>query len=776
MKTYSQTVTQQSLFNLDSQAAANVEEKLQGLPMHLRDELRRLYLREYKTVQDDKSIAYACKNKQRFAANSALRNALCRVKLARRNIRINFDAFQSFNLSQEFSELHQDAAQETDNEQDLFQNKEVTAAQRHALMLKKAKHYAGTPFYLLGEKGLKYLANSIADHFALFKRECLLNAAQQIQSDEGQIKFIYHYLRDRFPNLPTERHAEFLEKNHTVHAQLMQHLKDYIENAPTLCANAEIDCFIELGRIANECGLPFGNWESTERQYKKGKVKLQTARGFLARSEDHAYWLRRLKIAKNRAIENLRIACGQVQKNGATYISQMGFTNWQAQCKKNAEFLQQMVLVNAEDELDIKTLEELFFKSNANQAIRCAEMVNRIKGLDKFASKYGHQAYFLTLTAPSKYHAKLFTGADNPKWNGASPRATQEYLTKKWQEMRALWNKADIRFYGERVAEPHHDGTPHWHAIVFLRPEQAQEFIHIFKKKALEEDGNESGAKDHRCQVKKLDNDKDAGKSVVGYIIKYIAKNTTGFTGDKNLMATEPSGKLDITVKANALRARAWASLHGIRQFQFFGDKFIGIWRELRRLNQTNLADEYQENGETIERKSRLFQLWESADSGNYCAFLEDIAEDHTGPLAKREQMELQLNYAYTGEVNQYGEEKSRIDGLKVRFVGLSFDPAKDHQKTRFKRWKIQNKRFLSTEQEQALNAQNGELSNKNSARSAPWTCVNNCNGTKNRQKSQGWNISQNLDADIAKLPKFYPNTTPKRPIVDDYLAQLLNI
>ncbi|MBO1916561.1 replication endonuclease [Providencia rettgeri] len=47
-------------------------------------------------------------------------------------------------------------------------------------------------------------------------------------------------------------------------------------------------------------------------------------------------------------------------------------------------------------------------------------------------------------------------------------------------KIRAAYARAGIRVFGFRVVEPHHDGTPHWHMLLFVRPEQVDELRDIF--------------------------------------------------------------------------------------------------------------------------------------------------------------------------------------------------------------------------------------------------------------------------------------------------------
>ncbi|KWZ99042.1 bacteriophage replication protein A family protein [Citrobacter koseri] len=49
----------------------------------------------------------------------------------------------------------------------------------------------------------------------------------------------------------------------------------------------------------------------------------------------------------------------------------------------------------------------------------------------------------------------------------------------------------DLQVYGMRVVEPHHDGTPNWHMLLFCKPEQRKHITEIMRRYALKEDGDE---------------------------------------------------------------------------------------------------------------------------------------------------------------------------------------------------------------------------------------------------------------------------------------------
>ena len=273
-----------------------------------------------------------------------------------------------------------------------------------------------------------------------------------------------------------------------------------------------------------------------------------------------------MRTTQRRMVEHVAIACGEVRANAASYISNQSFQEWQLQQRKNHDYLRAMIIENIDNPEEQVELFDMFLKSSSNPALRRNEMMVRLRGLEEWAEENNNEALFLTLTAPSSFHA----GNGNKKWSGVNPRDTQNYLNKVWQQFRALLAKRDIKFYGMRVAEPHKDGTPHWHALAYVPAEHKEEVIRLFKQKALELDGDEKGAAKHRCKVEECDKTKG---SATAYIAKYIAKNIDGFALAGEVSDEDPT----LSLHDNALRVRAWASRWGIRQFQFYGGASISV-------------------------------------------------------------------------------------------------------------------------------------------------------------------------------------------------------
>ncbi|HHZ7357075.1 TPA: replication endonuclease, partial [Proteus mirabilis] len=73
------------------------------------------------------------------------------------------------------------------------------------------------------------------------------------------------------------------------------------------------------------------------------------------------------------------------------------------------------------------------------------------------------------------------------------------------------------------VAEPHHDGTPHWHMLLFMLPSQLEEIRSIIKAYTVAEDNHElitDKARKARFYVEEIDPEKG---SATGYVAKYIS-------------------------------------------------------------------------------------------------------------------------------------------------------------------------------------------------------------------------------------------------------------
>ncbi len=411
-------------------------------------------------------------------------------------------------------------------------------------------------------------------------------------------------------------------------------------------ADVEFSTLYAYGFIASKAtalNIAIPGWD----KYCDESLQAEDALRAIARLQKEKWWLSKIRRIHDRWREHLMIATGYVSKVASPYCSDPCFREWVAQKKANLEFLNAMELED-QDTGERSSLLDKVMGSVSNPKIARHELMVRMRGFEDMANEMGLVGMFYTLTAPSRYHSThVQSGKRNDKYRDASPRKTQKYLCKVWSRVRAKWGREGIRTFGFRVAEPHHDGTPHWHLLLFLRPEEAKYATAIFRKHALREDGGEPGAQEHRFTVTPID---EKFGSATGYIAKYISKNIDGYGMDGEL--DDESGQ---PVKEMAKRVRAWASRWSIRQFQQIGGAPVTTWRELRRLGSRELV-----------LHPELEAARAAADAPDWPGY----TNAQGGPFVPRDCLRVRLNYEYTEDGNDYGDTVAKITGIYCPYSG----------------------------------------------------------------------------------------------------------
>ncbi len=424
--------------------------------------------------------------------------------------------------------------------------------------------------------------------------------------------------------------------------------------------------YMRAGLIALQFNVTPPHWERVTKKY----ASEQDIAPAVMRMFNETWWRGRLRRIAAAWREHLQIAVGNVSKKKHAYTSKTCVAEWREQKRRTREFLKGLELED-EDGNRISLIEK-YDGSVANPAIRRCELMTRIRGFENICSELGYMGEFYTLTAPSKYHATTKAGYRNHKWNGANPSDTQSYLTSLWARIRAKLHREDIRIFGIRVAEPHHDATPHWHMLMFMLPEHAERVRTVIRDYAWQEDGNELSsdkARKARFHAEAIDPEKG---SATGYIAKYISKNIDGYALDGE--TDDESGEL---LKDTAPAVSAWAARWHIRQFQFIGGAPVTVYRELRRMADTETA-----HGLSVE----FAAVHDAADAGDWAGYVNAQG----GAFVRRDDLQVRTLYETRTEFNQYGEETVCIRGVYDAAVGTGSPIL-----TRLTQWKIVPKRAV---------------------------------------------------------------------------------
>ncbi|EJU5699396.1 replication endonuclease [Salmonella enterica] len=414
------------------------------------------------------------------------------------------------------------------------------------------------------------------------------------------------------------------------------------------------------------------------------------------------FWSRHFRTFTRRWREHLYITVGDVRRQRSVICSPQWVQHWMASRKRGREI---MAETNIEDEETGETLPLLAAvdASVSNNERRRAEMLTRVKGLeelaalDRMSQDSDYVALFFTWTAPQQYHAWLETGRRNRKWNGASPRETQHYFTRTFKNFSTALTRRDIHIFGMHITESHHDGTPHWHGILFVRREQESTLRDVFEMYANAENcsANRLGKppeQSPQSQIMIKPVDRRTG-SPTAYITKHICRNLEGCApGGRDKETGRPWTEL-------ARHSAAWASLWGIKQFQFTGGPPVSVWRELRKLSDQKQADSV----------NPVFgELHRAAGAGDWAEY----TRLQGGLPTARKNLTMRTWYQAASEPDECGQYTAIIKG--VYLPGTNKAPVV----TRTRKWKVKAPR---------QNAKAGSLRINRKPSLTPWTRINNC-------------------------------------------------
>ncbi len=407
-----------------------------------------------------------------------------------------------------------------------------------------------------------------------------------------------------------------------------------------LCADKE-ELLNAAKRFAEKCYLARNRTEKSLEAYqaclrivdhyqvKRPSIKGDNLEPALNRMCCHRWWYRRIQILRLRKIETISRNIELVSRLSGTYASDFTIHVKRKQKERNRLYLATNFVSNQNGE--IFSLQNLADRSVSNPAVRRAELMTRIRGFEMVADYLGHAGEFYTLTTPSRMHACLHNGTANPNHDGTTTLQAHEYLTHLWALIRAELDRKDIRPYGFRVVEPHHDGTPHWHLLLFI-PEK------------------------HRFKAVPIDPTKG---TAAGYIAKYIAKNIDAYALDQDLYGND-------AIQA-AERIVAWANTWGIRQFQQIGGPSITVWQQLRKLDKTDDPE--------------LETIRQSATASDWVAFMLAMGDPETPHrlhaikpfYAESQQLNPMTGKSFSPLQGRYGDTAPlRVSGIVWK--GMSVD------------------------------------------------------------------------------------------------------
>ncbi|MBL0555014.1 replication endonuclease [Aeromonas caviae] len=450
-------------------------------------------------------------------------------------------------------------------------------------------------------------------------------------------------------------------------------------------------------------------------EFKTEEVRDNWILSVMVRLLSAKWWEKRINRTWDRLQEHINIVLGKVRKGVSAYVSNATMKVVRERKRAMMRWLAESEVMNTQHDLVI-SMKDCWEASNANPVNRRNEMMVRMRGFEDYAEEQGHVGVFFTWTAPSRFHAwtQKHDGktVENKHYEGATPRETCAYLAKLWSLTRAALKRANAPVYGFRVCEPHHDGTPHWHMLLFMRPANKWRVISTLQRYALTDDHQElvrdiQGRPPFtditpRFDWKEID---PAKGDATGYIAAYIAKNIDGEHVDGDQESDTPADQ-------GAQHACAWASWWGIRTFQQIGGAPVGVWRELRRISNAKKHGDLVGPPKPVLQDPRFEAARFAADNGIFRCYLQAMG----GALATRAEHPIKLAHLIEEQANAYGEDIKRLMGLHTARLGV---------RTRLTGWEV-----VPAGTFEATKAAEGSawgVGVKTGDSPAPWSSDNNC-------------------------------------------------
>lgn len=295
------------------------------------------------------------------------------------------------------------------------------------------------------------------------------------------------------------------------------------------------------------------------------------------------YWRRKLRRESLRAQAYFDTALRMCGPRRAA-VSSYTLGHWEERQKRAAEW----ALATRVHLSDGQVFEMSDIQASALRS-RKARLWAVNKGMERLSERHDFVAAFVTITLPGKYHAFVSgpqarngsypRAQSNEDWSpDLGPTAQKDELNRIWQQFRARLAKHDEMrdYFGIAVPEPHKDGTPHLHALLYLprtiaRGERQRSTINVIRRhlKEVALEARDTTDDEHerdtyrQTQVTLVDKDK-GGASPASYVMKYILKSLAA-GGD-----ADDDDREDVAAGESSPH-RAWLAARGMRGMRMLG-------------------------------------------------------------------------------------------------------------------------------------------------------------------------------------------------------------
>lgn len=312
------------------------------------------------------------------------------------------------------------------------------------------------------------------------------------------------------------------------------------------------------------------------------------------------------------------------------FISYAGLYRWQFRQRRAAEYGRTHAI------FDGKSGTALDVVMRAAAEARRAQVVAMTMGMVEAGKRQGLTPVFVTLTLPPEWHPNPSKGGQHHD-PALSPAAAADHLQDLWHRVLAMLRKRRVKLWGLWVVEPHRDGCPHRHAVVWMRADEIGD---------LRECVEHHFPGEHQTEIRPLC---DGAASAATYILTYVMK------GLPSAERVVPDGKLKPTEEDHHgqwSRYRAWASQIGVRRWGTFGLRrgLTSLWRGIYGMKEA-----------PAEPHAR--RVWRAMRKGKWATALALLGAWSRDP---------RLTLAYREQETRFGDTRRVVVGCADRLTGAA--------------------------------------------------------------------------------------------------------
>lgn len=284
---------------------------------------------------------------------------------------------------------------------------------------------------------------------------------------------------------------------------------------------------------------------------------------------------RKLRQQAKQGTARINMVLGLIGSNKSHHATQHELDLRNEQKARWRKFGESITLIRDDEAVSMLTTMQAAGKK------KFGETYTLVRGLESYATASGLTWAFLTLTAPPRMHPNPDNG--HSTWDGTTPDEAHKWIHNAYRDAESrLRTTHGIVISGMRAVEPHLDGCPHHHVLIFARPEDMATIEAVFRQQP-----------EWRSAPGLVWRLNDGTASAASYCFKYISKTINSIEALEG-----EQGTVD-----------AWRSTWGVRAFQFFGMPPRGLWRNLRAL-------------EECPAEPLLAAMWRAARRGDGHAFI----------------------------------------------------------------------------------------------------------------------------------------------------------